>query len=256
MEINFVILGRLGNAIYRYMAAAIVCIKCKGNYVINKVQYKNLTDNDFYNIFVKNENVELTSVNMCGYYQHDNIYKIYKDLIKEFIRNNSSHYVLTDGITAGDLNHQKFYMIDILDTPVTFNKKYEIVLHIRLEDFVTYNLYIKKERIVELLKKIKTNGTICVVCNKPNTNFEFDYINYICDYFKNNNINHVIESNDVLTDFYIMKEAKILICSKSTLSWCAAFFSDNIETCYFPDYNLEQPDIMTCKSPIDNTILY
>ena len=54
MEVNFVILGRLGNAIYRYIASTLVCILYNGNYVINKKQYANLTDTDFYNIFISN----------------------------------------------------------------------------------------------------------------------------------------------------------------------------------------------------------
>jgi len=256
MKVNFTIIGRLGNAIYRYMAACIICIVYKGNYVINDYQNTNLSDNDFFNIFIKNKKQIINSVNLVGYYQHDNIYKYYKDSIKEYIKNNPTHYVLTDGIKAGDANCQKFFMIDILNTPSSFNKRYEFVLHLRLEDFVKHNLYIKKERIIELLKKVKLINEICIVCNKPETEFEFDYISYICDFLKNKNINFIIENNDVLTDYYIMKESKTLICSKSTLSWCAAFFSENIETCYFPDYDIEQPDTMTCKRPIDNTILY
>jgi len=269
VEVSFVTLGRLGNAIYRYMASAIVCMLCNGNYVINKQQCSNLSDNDFYNIFITKcitNNITVSSVNMYGYYQHDEIYKEYKNRIFDFIRNNPSHYVLTDGIKAGDSNYQKFFMIDILNTPSSFNKKYKCVLHLRLEDFVTYNLFISKERVVEILKIININScnnddndsidTICIVCNKPETEFEFDYINYIQDFLKKQNISTIFETNDVLTDYYIMKEAEVLICSKSTLSWCAAFFSDKIQTCYFPDYNIDQPDTMTCKSPIDNTILY
>jgi len=264
VEVNFIILGRLGNAIYRYMASAIVCILCNGNYVVNKQQCSNLSDNDFYNIFITNcttNNITVSSFNMYGFYQHDEIYKQHKESILNFIRNNPTHYVLTDGIKSGDSNYQQFLMIDILNTPLDFNKKYKYVLHLRLEDFVTHNLYITKERVVEILRNIKINSchdmdTICIVCNKPETTFEFDYINYIQDFLKEQNVNSIFESNDVLTDYYIMKEAEILICSKSTLSWCAAFFSDKIQTCYFPDYNIDQPNTMTCKSPIDNTILY
>lgn len=256
MKVNFVILGRLGNAIYRYMAAAIICIVYNGNYVVNLRQNDNLNDNDFYNIFINNNKKELNSINLVGYYQHDNIYNYYKETIKKFILDNPNHYVLTDGIKAGDSNCQKFYMYEILKTPIDFIKKYEFVLHLRLEDFVTYNLYIKKERIVELLKKIELCNTITIVCNKPETEFEINYITYICDFLKSQNVNIIIENNDVLTDYYIMKEAKILICSKSTLSWCAAFFSDNIQICYFPEYNIDQPHTMTCKNPINNTILY
>jgi hypothetical protein len=37
-----------------------------------------------------------------------------------------------------------------------------------------------------------------------------------------------------------MKEAELLICSKSTLSWCSAFFSDKIKKCYMPEYNISE----------------
>jgi hypothetical protein len=258
MEVNFVILGRLGNAIYRYIASSIVCMLYNGIYVVNKDQCENLTDNDFYNIFISKNNIKdnISSVNMNGYYQHDSIYNDYKESIIDFIKNNPSHYVLTDGVSAGDLNTQKFFMIDILMTPANFSKRFKYVLHLRLEDFVTHNLYINKERIVDLLNRINIDDDICIVCSKPETEFELSYINYIQDFLREKNINTIFESNDVLTDYYIMKEAEILICSKSTLSWCAAFFSDKIQTCYFPDYNIVQPYKVTCKRPINNTVFY
>lgn len=75
-------------------------------------------------------------------------------------------------------------MSDIIKTPPRFFKKYELVLHLRLEDFVIHNWYIKKERIVELLDKIKLSNNICIVCNKPETEFEINYIKYIIDFLK------------------------------------------------------------------------
>jgi hypothetical protein len=257
MEVNFTIKGRLGNAIFRYMASAVVCIVFNGKYVINRCQSENLSDCEFFNIFIKNNKKLINSVNMNGYYQHDFIYKYYKSEIIKFIKDNPSHYILTDGIKAGDNNCEKFLINDVLKTPLNFNKKYKFVLHLRLEDFVTHNFYIRKERIVEMLKKVNFDcNEICIVCNKYETAFEIDYINYICNFLKDHNLKIIFESNDVLTDYYIMKEAEVLICSNSTLSWCAAFFSDKIKLCYFPDYNIEQFNYVTCKNPIDNTILY
>jgi spore coat polysaccharide biosynthesis predicted glycosyltransferase SpsG len=95
---------------------------------------------------------------------------------------------------------------------------------------------------------------LCIVCKKPTTEFEYSYINYIKDYLESINIKIFTEHNNVLTDYYIMKEAELLICSKSTLSWCAAFFSAKIQKCYLPDY-IETSN-STCKYPIDNTELY
>jgi len=51
-----------------------------------------------------------------------------------------------------------------------------------------------------------------------------------------------------------MKEAELLICSKSTLSWCTAFFSDKLKQCYLPEYEISNNS--TFKYPIENTIFY
>lgn len=266
MFVNFEVKGRLGNAIYRYLACSVMCIKYGYSYTINNKQRKNFSDIEFYNLLTNNlSHINEVSMNMSEYYQHDTIYKNYKNEIINYIKQHPEHFVLTDGINAGDGNREKFKMIDIINTPNNFNKKYNIVLHLRLEDFVIHNLYIKTERITKLLENIyksykddnKRIHELCIVCKKPTTDFEINYINTIkeCIYKENQNTLIITEHNDTLTDYYIMKNAETLICSKSTLSWCGAFFSENIKTCYLPDYVI-QPGIMTCKSPIDNTILY
>jgi len=81
---------------------------------------------------------------------------------------------------------------------------------------------------------------------------EYIYIDYFLKRF--NNI--ILESNDVLTDYHIMKNAKILICSCSTLSWAASLFSDTVEELYFPDYYHTGRIHVTFKQPIENTVLY
>lgn len=258
MNINFCIRGRLGNAIFRYMAASIMCLYYNGKYVINNIQEQTCSDELFLKIIshiMKNQKMILNvhGINMEGFYQHDIIYKCHKLHIIEYINNNQDHFVITDGINAGDNNSEKFYMIDIINTPLTFNKKYKNVLHIRLEDFVTHNLYLDVNRIINLLEKNIITESLCIVCKKPETEFENKYIKEITDYI-GDKMSIVLEHNDTITDYYIMKEAETLICSKSTLSWCAAFFSNKIIKCYFPDYETTQNS--TCKSPIDNTELY
>jgi len=260
MTVNFVIKGRLGNAIFRYLACVIISIFCNKDYSINNKGNLNLTDKLFFEVskkLLQSKNLLLSenSFDMNGFYQHDKIYKKYKSEIINYINSNPSHIVITDGITAGDGKHEKFFMKEILNTPDNFKKKYKNVLHLRLEDFVTHNLYLPVERILNLLNKNIIIDSICIVCKKTTTNLEDNYIKTILDFLKEKNIDVKIENNELLTDYYIMKEAELLICSKSTLSWCAAFFSNKINICYFPDYE-EQPQIMTCKKPIENTILY
>jgi hypothetical protein len=263
MHIKFCVGGRLGNAIFRYMACTIMCLYYHGKYIINfrdnnNDKIKNCNEDLFLEIIkniMNNEKLILqdTQINMKGYYQHDIIYKNHKSQIIDYINKNENHYVLTDGVLAGDKQYEKFYMIQILNTPAHFNKRYKNVLHVRLEDFVTYNLYLNVNRIINLLKKNIITESLCIVCKKTETDFEDKYIKKITN-FIGNKMQVIVESNDTLTDFYIMKEAEILICSKSTLSWCAAFFSDKITKCYLPDYKTTNNS--TCKYPIDNTELY
>jgi len=191
---------------------------------------------------------------MDSYYQHDTIYKKNKDQIIQFIEQHQDHYILTDGIMPGDGQMEKFYMTEILNTPDNFSKKYKNVLHLRLEDVVALNLFIDCKRVINLLDKINWTDTICIVCKRPTTDFENDYIKQIVDFVQKKNIKVVFEHNDVMTDYYIMKSAENLICAKSTLSWCAAFFSTSIVKCYLPEYNISSN--CTCQHPIDNTELY
>lgn len=259
MTVNFIIKGRLGNAIFRYMASVIMCIHTNKDYSINNRGNVRVTDEMFYKLsqsLLKKEeiNIKGDSFDMTEYYQHSSIYKKYKKEIMNFINSHPNHIVITDGITAGDKNCETFKMFDILNTPINFKKIYKNVIHLRLEDFVTHNMYIPVERIVNLLNKNIIIDNICIVCKKTTTDFEDNYIKTILDFFKKKNIDVKIENNDVLTDYYIMKESELLICSKSSLSWCAAFFSDKIKQCYLPDY--EESIRQTFKKPIDFTIIY
>jgi hypothetical protein len=147
---------------------------------------------------------------------------------------------------------------DTQDELDRFVKQYETVLHLRLEDFVTHNLLLSCDRIINLLGNLvnrdEIKNTLCIVCKKPTTDFEFDFVNQIKLFLVERKIDVVLENNNVITDYYIMKEAKTLICSNSTLSWAAALLSDKIIKCYFPDY--ETSSNQTCKQPIENTELY
>ena len=59
-----------------------------------------------------------------------------------------------------------------------------------------------------------------------------------------------------MTDFTIMRNAKTLVCSCSTLSWAASFLSETVEKVYMPNYNNPGRIHETYKQPIQNTILY
>ena len=186
MFVNFIIKGRLGNAIFRYMACSIMCIKYNYTYCINNNQQYNCSDEEFYDIAnnlilcqtanLNYSSMKLKSINMTEYYQHDTIYKYYKKEIINFIKKNKDHVVLSDGINAGDNHCETFKMIDIITTPQSFSKIYKNVLHVRLEDFVQHNLYIPCERIIQLLENNIVIDSLCIVCKRPTTEFELNYL--------------------------------------------------------------------------------
>ena len=261
MTVNFVIKGRLGNAIFRYMACAILCIVTNSEYSSNSGGNIGLTDDMFLNLshsLLKDNHITLPNpnINMIGYYQHDSIYQKFRKDIFTFINSNPHHLIITDGVNAGDGNYETFKIYDILNTPTDFKKIYKNVIHLRLEDFVTHNLYIPVDKIIDLINNdILTDDNVCIVCKKPTTEFEENYIKRLLSFLKQKNKHVIIENNDLLTDYYIMKEAELLICSKSTFAWSAAFFSNKNKICYCPDYHITGSN-MTCKYPTENTKLY
>lgn len=255
-------MGRLGNAIFRYLSTTIFVINYGAkrvystntqncNYIINDQYYINWKNNLLYND-IKLE-VGPGKYLFVGYFQHEDILKKYKNELIEYIKENPNDLLITDGNDNNINNYlydiSSYKVIDILETNKQFNK-YDIVFHLRLEDFITYNLVMNPNNLIKLLDNHK-NEKICFVMNKIKTELEQKYVDFFAKKY-----NVVIESNDVITDYHIMKNAKILCCSCSTLSWIAAFFSETAETVYFPNYNNPDRIHEQFKKPIDNTILY
>jgi hypothetical protein len=247
MKVFDKIFGRLGNAIFRYFASTLFCIiyNCERIYS-DKDCNKFFNDNDFIewsNEILNNNIPELEDgiYMFDGYFQHDNIYKKYKKEIILWIINHPEELIYSDDKTF-------IKAIDLIHNPYV-EKYYNVVLHIRLEDFVQAKLVLDTEVLKNLLDKINEKD-ICIVINKPTTYFENKYI----DYFKNF-YNVIVESNSVIEDFHILKNANILICSCSIMSWTAALLSEFNKTVYMPDYPNRQIH-ETFKKPIENTILY
>ena len=260
MKFVFIAKGRLGNAIFRYMGCVIFCIKYNGEYTTTTSNINYIIDDKIFSEIINN-NISLREGNylLSDYYHHDSIYKKYKAEIINFI-NNNHHIVITDGINAGDGNRQEFLMKTIINTPINFDKIYSMVFHIRLGDMVNINIAISLDKILNLIDNMEYNTykNIAVVCDKCTTHYEEEFIKIVTAKLNTKfNTTIIFESNDILTDFYIMSNCKVLVCSVSTLSWCAAFFSKTIEKCYMPKHSTSiTNDYCDCYYPIDNTELY
>jgi len=249
--------GRLGNSIFRFLANIIFCLvydtdstvinhnRCTPRVVITDKYFMNLCDQ------ILNEKsvtpIEKSSVLLFdGYFQHDKIYTLFKLQIVKFIKTHPEIILTTD-------RNENYKAIDLVNFDIC--NKYNIVFHLRLEDFIEISHVINPNSIKRIIDNIVSNypdETICFVVNSPKTEVEKGYIKYLTD----NLTNYKIESNDVITDFTIMRKAKVLVCSCSTLSWAASFLADTLEKVYFPNYNNPDRIHETFKMPIPNTILY
>ena len=190
---------------------------------------------------------------MDTYFQFDEIYLNNKEFILHFIENNKNeHVVKTD-------NNESYLLKDIYDNLVLdTNKLYDIVIHLRLDDFNNREDYIDYDYLIKLFNTIDfSEKKNAIVVQKPNNTSDLTVLNRYLSWFKNKNYTINVESNDTITDFNIMKQCKLLICSNSTLSWSAAYLSKDIELCYFPNYCFYKiPRKVYFKKPIQNTILY
>jgi len=281
MESNYIIfnhLGRFGNAIFRYMAYIMLQRGSTNFEYILDTDFSNLEskcvkntkiineDNFFEFINTDNPNnpnnpnisklPDNTNISLRGYFQYDKIYLQNKSYILDFIEQHKNvHKVRTD-----DETYLTKYIVD--DMLLESSKRYENVIHIRLDDFNGRPDFIETEYMLGLFDKIKDifyNKT-AIVIETPRSDNDIKYLNTILEWCKNNNIPiPVIESNDMLTDYNIMKQAKVIISSMSTLCWMAAYFSKSLEKIYMPNYNFFDIDDRKngyFKTPIKNTILY
>lgn len=214
-----------------------------------------LNDDNFLNMIEKN--MKYFHIKMNGYFQFGHIYLHYKkDILNYMEKHKFNHYIQTD-------LKEKILMRELLDDMhLPPEKQYDIVIHIRLGDFKGRPDYIEEKYYFDLFKTIdfKEKKKICLLFDPMIKTGDCVFIDNFIEWFKTRDIPVTIESNSLPIDFNIMKQAKILICSMSTLSWTAAYLSKHIQQCYMPDYNFYNIDPERSynyfKSPIENTVLY
>ena len=196
------------------------------------------------------------NISLQGYFQYDEIYLQNKNYILDFLEQNKNVNCIR---TENNVFSTK-YIID--DMVLDATKIYDNVIHIRLGDFNGRPDFIEIQYLLHLfdgIKEIFVNKT-AIVMETPSNECDKQYLDTVLSWFVNNNISQpVIESNDMITDYNIMKQAKVIISSMSTLCWIAAYFSKSLEKIYMPNYNffdIEDRKNGFFKKPIQNTILY
>jgi len=256
-------MGRCGNAIFRYFASVLLRIFYDSELTYDESEATCHLNDDTFKFWMNNtlnsKIVQFDSTQtygLHGYFQHDEIYIKFKQNIKFWIETHPDELLYTDG-NNDKLNYFNYpevayKAIDLL--PKNIDKKYDIVIHLRLEDFINNNDVIHPQSVINVLERINQKS-YCFVVNKPKLDIEHKYIKFLKKYGIDNDCEIIIESNDVITDYQIMLQSKILVCSYSTLSWCAALLSESVHTVYFLNIQNRESHC-TFKKPIENTLYY
>ena len=137
-------LGRLGNALFRYFASSLFIILYKGQRSYNQNEcIATFGDNEFINwmSYILDNKFPVVeqhfNFSFYGFYQHDKIFRKFKNELIEHMKNNPDDLLYTDGNDENNshyrYNVQSYKVSDIINT---CDKYYDIVVHIRLEDFI------------------------------------------------------------------------------------------------------------------------
>lgn len=240
--------GRLGNVIFRHYAFIILHIlygaEFAGYSSDKGLPFKDPNFRDLTNCINSGTHYYLDpnwDFRLEGYFQHDKIYHKYKNEIINYIKTHPEEKLITE-------KFESYNLIQLLEHDNI--KKYKIVVHIRLEDYMEASWVINPECYKNILDKY-SDEQICFVLAKPTEEIEKKYMEYFSKLYKN----IVIESNDVITDYHIMKNAEILVSSLSTLCWSSTFFSTTQTKVYFPKHNIHGLH-NTFNNPHSNTEYY
>jgi hypothetical protein len=250
-----------GNVIFAQFAAILFAILFDGTLInianksdIDEFKSKCIEIDDETFITIVNEkinnNIILIDTNsnyfLNGYYQHDVFYNIYKNQIIEYIKKYPNNILFTSHYS------EPLKLIDIVKNDNA--EVYDIAIHIRLDDFIGLNWVMNPNSIKEVIESlnITSETKTCLLLKPPKKDIEFKYISYL----KNIIPNLVLEINqNIMIDYNIMRNAKILVCSCSTFSWVASFMANDNQILYFPNY-LSRYVHETYKKPHNRVTYY
>lgn len=232
-----------GNAVFSYLAAIlftilfdaeIINIQNKDDIAYYQTNYKNINDSEFIRIVEAkiNENKTLIDCSqnyfLPGFYQHDNYYIKYKTEIIEYIESHGDYKMFASHV------NEPYCLRDVIqyvDTP-----KYDMAIHLRLGDYIELGWTVNPLYMRDLWNKIALakDKTVCIVVYPSNSVTEDQYIRFLQDLIPH----AILEMNcDPMRDYNILRNAKTLVCSCSTMSWIASMFSNvKDQFVYFPNY--------------------
>ena len=181
-----------------------------------------------------------------GYYQHDHYFIKYKDILLKYLKSYPEELIFA---AHSSTPFKWKNIIETIPTPI-----YDIVIHLRLGDFIDLGWTMHPKSIVDFIenKLLVQNKSIAIVLKPPSNDLEKKYIQFIQKYIPSS----VLEMNEnPMIDYNIMRNAELLVCSCSTLSWTASFFGKENQTVFFPNYQYRW-NHEKFRKPHDHTYYY
>ena len=95
----------------------------------------------------------------------------------------------------------------------------DIILHVRLGDFVNNNMVIDPVPQIAILRKAlnATSQRLIIVCRKPKNGMEENYLKFFEEFHP------ILHHGTELEDFAILRSANRIMVTNSTFSWLAAY---------------------------------
>lgn len=193
-------------------------------------------DDDFFleivNAKIQNNTDLLTTQNYWNnsYCQYDEIYVRYRQQIIDYILAHPQEKIFT-GHT-----YRFFPIRDIISVQET--ERYDVLLHLRLGDFVALGWVIHPESIRQVFTKVLLlenlyEKKIGIMVDYRKTELEEKYVEYMLEVCP---AAEILENNDLMTDYNMLRNAKHVIASCSTFSWISVLFAQENQTVSFPNY--------------------
>jgi len=256
--------GRFGNHIFRFLASKLFCILYNCELSEYLPPYRVDITDDIFCEWMKhifdNKLIQfpINNFEFSGYYQHDLIYRKFKQEIINHINDNKDQHMSFNNTEVNfingailDIPHSKIdiKLGDLIGIPPVLPFNYTTAIHLRIEDFLQIGLAMNPKSIDIILTKCEPPF---LFIHKPICNDLDEKYIYI---FKKKYPDAFFFDGSLLECYNILRTSKTLICSQSTLSWIAALFNDTHDKIYMP----KQKDNIIHQSfqyPSDKTELY
>lgn len=227
-------MGRFGNNLFQYFIAKIIQ-KVYGRHTIvhqySDIQNKpHFTLNDeawtlFEKKYLQNPNANCVTNHIMstnhilvhGYFQKSGILNLFRNYLIGLIHPNNDERI------------NKQYRVSDLCQTVQNHEEEDLVLHLRLDDFIfqgNNSQIIHPQSYIQVIQAVPHRNLKIVVDSLKN-DYEIKYLSYFQQF------DPQIIQGSLIHDFNYLRHSKRLICSNSTFAWIAAFLGHHTER-YIP----------------------